>query len=323
MRTTLLTLALATTLCVNAFAQTVYVDEFEGGFNPALPWSWLVVVPNPDTECDYVNTQNNDFPYRFEGGRLVIVMHPWNSTYEQWNYAANFPNLPVLGFGPGWAIETEVKLDLRGNIPTVFTQAGLMVMRDMDNYYQTMLIVMPNDGNNPHKFWLSTAHEVNRNYAYGGASAGFWGENEPSFSLKLRLEDGGVNENNQPLVKVRVQLEGWTDFVDVWPSPFVRPQVLSEVAQNGGRIAPYHIVGFYGDPQPEVSFGYIRLENIRLAGIREGDVNGDGCVNDTDLLTVLFSFGNRGEELAADVNRDCVVDDADLLTMLFNFGSGC
>ncbi|MCS7190638.1 MAG: DUF1349 domain-containing protein, partial [Fimbriimonadales bacterium] len=153
-----LILAFATTLCVNAFAQTVYVDEFDGGFNPALPWSWFVVAPddNPDN-CDYVNTENNSFPYRFEDGKLVIVMHPWNSTYSQWNYAANFPNLPVLGFDPGWAIETEVKLDLRGNIPTVFTQAGLMVMRDMDNYYQTMLIVMPNDGVNPHKFWLSTA----------------------------------------------------------------------------------------------------------------------------------------------------------------------
>jgi len=324
MKATLLALGLATTLCVNAFAQTVYVDEFDGGFNPALPWSWLVVAPNPDADCDYVNTENTgDFPYRFEGGKLVIVMHPWNSTYDQWNYAANFPNLPVLGFDAGWAIETEVSLNLRGNIPTVYTQAGLMVMRDMDNYYQAMLIVMPNDGNNPHKFWLSTAHEVNRNYQYGGASAGFWGENEPSFSFKLRLEDAGVNENNEPLIKVRVQLEGWTDFVDVWPSPFVRPQVLGEVAQNGGRIALFNLVGFIGDPQPEASFSYIRLENIRLAGVIEGDVDGNGCVDDADLLSVLFSFGSGGEEQAADVNRDCVVDDADLLSVLFNFGSGC
>ncbi|MFN4034041.1 MAG: hypothetical protein ACK4ME_10585 [Fimbriimonadales bacterium] len=322
MRTHLLSLTLATMLCVNAFAQT-YVDEFNGGFDPALPWSWLIVAPNTETECDYVNTENSDYPYNFVNGELVIVMHPWNSTYDQWNFAANFPNLPVLGFDSGWAIETEVRLDLLGNIPTVYTQAGLMVMRDMDNYYQTMLVVMPNDGTNPHRFWLSTAQEVNRSYGYGGASAGFWGDDEPSFSLKLRIEDAGVNENNEPLIKVRVQLEGWTDFVDVWPSPFVRPQILSEVAQNGGRIALYHLVGFIGDPQPEVAFNYIRLENIRIAGVLEGDVDGNGCVDDADLLAVLFNFGNAGEEQPADVNRDCLVDDADLLSVLFNFGNGC
>jgi len=322
MRTVWLTLIVAITLCVNAFAQIV--DEFNGGFDPALPWSWLVVIPNPDTDCDYVNTENTDYPYQFVNGELQIVMHPWNSTYDQWNYAANFPNLPVLGFDPGWAIETEVALDLQGNIPTVYTQAGIMVMRDMDNYYQTMLIIRPNDGTNPHAFWLSTAHEVNRSYGYGGASAGFWGENQSSFSLKMRIEDGGADPNTgEPLIKVRVQLPDWTDFVDVWPSPFPRPQIVGEVAQNGGRIALYNVVGFTGDPQPIVSFRYIRLENIRLAGVLEGDVDSNGCVDDADLLAVLFSFGNTGEEQATDINRDCVVDDADLLTVLFNFGNGC
>ncbi|MCX7924514.1 MAG: hypothetical protein N2554_01740, partial [Fimbriimonadales bacterium] len=315
------------TLCVNAFAQTVYVDEFNGGFNPNLPWSWAVVIPNPSSDCDYVNTEHTaDYPYRFEDGKLVIVMHPWNSTYDQYNFAANFPNLPVLGFDPGWAIETEVTLNLRGNTPppNIFSQAGLMVMRDMDNYYQAMLIVMPRNENNPfHRFWISTAHEVNCNHQYGGASAGFWGDGEPSFTLRLRLEDGGVNQNNEPLIKVRVQLQGWTDFVDVWPSPFVRPQVLSEVAQNGGRIALYNVVGFASDPQPAVAFSYIRLENIRLAGRVPGDVNGDCVVNNADLLQVLFAFGSTGENLPADLNTDCSVNNADLLTVLFNFGSGC
>jgi len=52
------------------------------------------------------------------------------------------------------------------------------------------------------------------------------------------------------------------------------------------------------------------------------DVNGDGCVDDADLLTVLFNFGATGQN-AADVNRDGTVDDADLLEVLFNFGQGC
>jgi hypothetical protein len=56
---------------------------------------------------------------------------------------------------------------------------------------------------------------------------------------------------------------------------------------------------------------------------RQGDVNGDGCVDDADLLRVLFAFGNTGTNLPEDLNRDGTVDDADLLMVLFNFGSGC
>ncbi len=53
-----------------------------------------------------------------------------------------------------------------------------------------------------------------------------------------------------------------------------------------------------------------------------GDVDGNGCVDDADLLTVLFNFGASGANIA-DVNCDALVDDADLLIVLFNFGSGC
>ncbi|MFN3690039.1 MAG: DVUA0089 family protein, partial [Fimbriimonadales bacterium] len=48
-----------------------------------------------------------------------------------------------------------------------------------------------------------------------------------------------------------------------------------------------------------------------------GDVNLDGCVDDADLLAVLFAFGNTGTFLPEDVTCDGVVDDADLLTVLF------
>ena len=55
-----------------------------------------------------------------------------------------------------------------------------------------------------------------------------------------------------------------------------------------------------------------------------GDVTGEGCVDDADLLEVLFAFGQTGDNLGrVDVNCDQVVDDADLLQVLFNFGSGC
>ncbi len=54
-----------------------------------------------------------------------------------------------------------------------------------------------------------------------------------------------------------------------------------------------------------------------------GDVNLDGCVDDADLLAVLFAFGNSGTDLPEDLNGDEVVDDADLLIVLFAFGTGC
>jgi probable HAF family extracellular repeat protein len=53
-----------------------------------------------------------------------------------------------------------------------------------------------------------------------------------------------------------------------------------------------------------------------------GDVNRNGCVDDADLLQVLFAFGGRGYR-NEDLNWDGAIDDADLLIVLFNFGSGC
>jgi hypothetical protein len=72
--------------------------------------------------------------------------------------------------------------------------------------------------------------------------------------------------------------------------------------------------------------GTLRYDLIEILGEEassgpEGDVNGDGCVDDADLLIVLFNFGNAGGQ--GDVNNDNIVDDADLLVVLFNFGAGC
>lgn len=64
-----------------------------------------------------------------------------------------------------------------------------------------------------------------------------------------------------------------------------------------------------------------RAEAFLLDTGVEGDVDGNGCVDDADLLQVLFAFGGQGG--AADVNGDGIVDDADLLIVLFNFGQGC
>jgi hypothetical protein len=71
------------------------------------------------------------------------------------------------------------------------------------------------------------------------------------------------------------------------------------------------------------SLRYTNITDVRVIAQvgPEGDVNGDGCVDDADLLIVLFNFGNAGGQ--GDVNGDNIVDDADLLIVLFNFGAGC
>ncbi|GIV11287.1 MAG: hypothetical protein KatS3mg020_0778 [Fimbriimonadales bacterium] len=87
-----------------------------------------------------------------------------------------------------------------------------------------------------------------------------------------------------------------------------------------------------GIPEYQLAFDIspqFTLEAIDLSGSGEqdlvlaiqGDVNDDGCVDDADLLVVLFAFG--GSNPLADVNGDGSVDDADLLIVLFNFGNGC
>lgn len=53
----------------------------------------------------------------------------------------------------------------------------------------------------------------------------------------------------------------------------------------------------------------------------EGDVNGSGCVNDADLLNLLFNYGT--DDAYADLNDDGTVDDMDLLRLLDSYGLGC
>jgi hypothetical protein len=55
----------------------------------------------------------------------------------------------------------------------------------------------------------------------------------------------------------------------------------------------------------------------------QGDVDGSGCMDDSDLIAVLFAFGRAQPLLPEDVNLDGVVDDADLTIVLFDFGRGC
>jgi len=68
---------------------------------------------------------------------------------------------------------------------------------------------------------------------------------------------------------------------------------------------------------PHLLYAFHDAEDIEF--MLYGDANRDGRVDDSDLLAVLFQFGERGER-DGDVNGDGQVDDRDLLTVLFQFG---
>ncbi|GIV08216.1 MAG: hypothetical protein KatS3mg019_0307 [Fimbriimonadales bacterium] len=108
-------------------------------------------------------------------------------------------------------------------------------------------------------------------------------------------------------------------FVNGTPVAGDQTHFIQEAAGDVFGDADIYFVNFGGDSNDA---GY--YDNYYVAAIRaatDGDVDGNGCVDDADLLEVLFAFGS--DAIAVDTNDDGVVDDADLLNVLFNFGSGC
>jgi hypothetical protein len=93
------------------------------------------------------------------------------------------------------------------------------------------------------------------------------------------------------------------------------------------RTGAFHAVEVDPDTLPcvqvEVRYLSDRVQLVVTRAPGGADINRDGCVDDADLLAVLFAFGQTGSNLAEDINCDEVVDDADLLSVLFAFGSGC
>jgi len=73
------------------------------------------------------------------------------------------------------------------------------------------------------------------------------------------------------------------------------------------------------DARPSLGVVGIKAQRLNTCG---ADVDCSGCVDDSDLLNVLFKFGESNYS-REDINGDFSVDDADLLEVLFSFGSGC
>lgn len=87
----------------------------------------------------------------------------------------------------------------------------------------------------------------------------------------------------------------------------------------GGVPSIYQVEGLALHPLAKAATLIIDLDDAPA-----GDLNGDGCVNLTDLATLLTNFGTPvGATLPmGDIDHDADVDLTDLATLLTNFGLG-
>ncbi|MCS6920069.1 MAG: hypothetical protein NZM28_09890 [Fimbriimonadales bacterium] len=100
--------------------------------------------------------------------------------------------------------------------------------------------------------------------------------------------------------------------MDYAPRPNAPTQLMGLAVDSQSRVL------LTGETAAQTGDSDIFIAQFRLPIL--GDANNDGCVDEADLLLVLFDFGGAG---AGDLNGDGVADDADLLRVLFQFGAGC
>jgi hypothetical protein len=112
--------------------------------------------------------------------------------------------------------------------------------------------------------------------------------------------------------------------------PTDKNTVYASLLADGSQL--YSAQALSADGRFTVGRGYNAATDRREAFLLDtatcvthnGDVDRSGCIDDADLLAVLFAFGQTGGNLGrVDVNCDGRVDDADLLIVLFAFGGGC
>jgi hypothetical protein len=164
-----------------------------------------------------------------------------------------------------------------------------------------------------------------------------WSNTASKFLAVEYTTDGGVNWTRARVLEAR-RGDRWHGNTEAngGYGALVELDLSSDANVNNNAQFAFRVVtifdpntGQYTAAQPGSNYttrGTLRYDLIEILGEEassgpEGDVNGDGCVDDADLLIVLFNFGNAGGQ--GDVNNDGIVDDADLLIVLFNFGAGC
>ncbi len=133
-------------------------------------------------------------------------------------------------------------------------------------------------------------------------------EDRPLSGWQIVIEDAWGNR-----LQSRTDHEGNYRFENIPPGEY---RLVQMTLPGWEPVAP-------PDGFADIQVGANSSVRIDFANYLLGDVDGNQCVDDADLLVVLFAFGQAGEGLPEDINGDGVVDDADVLIVLFNFGNGC
>ncbi|MCX7992890.1 MAG: hypothetical protein N2651_04390 [Fimbriimonadales bacterium] len=286
----------------NAPAQSQF-DDFLGGFSAQLGWIWQVPRNNPLNSQDAARMG-------FASDALQITAQA-GTLYQNLNNIRNLPSLNVPVLRGAWSIETRVRLQ-RNGLSSAYLQAGIVVLRDADNYFNLHLVYLPDQNN-----WLSVSggHEHSGVYQWAGLSGLVW---NPSSGDTVRLLIRYEPDTGRVRFFYDREDGGYWRELGGSPRPLSDFPALQAVAQNGGQIGLYvDTAGGAGTPAPVATFDYLQI----LSDYHPADVNQDSMVDDADLLSVLFAFGTQRCNHPADVNRDGVVDDADLLQVLFAFGA--
>lgn len=156
-------------------------------------------------------------------------------------------------------------------------------------------------------------------------SQGFYGSSSQIASAGYAYDTPNFIPTPSPFVQHPQNGSGFVSFFGItyeasdnslWVSDYVRGTLYQVTGLNTTPTVTQRAT-FGGKPG-------VGIDTRRACQPHIGDVNSDACVDDADLLAVLFAFGQSGGNLGrVDVNCDGVVDDADLLIVLFNFGRGC
>lgn len=138
----------------------------------------------------------------------------------------------------------------------------------------------------------------------------------PNFSMTFRDTYSGTNitvidQGDSVRWEWRTGFHTTTSYDELWNAEISSSNRTFTYQFNNIGTYSYYCI-------PHEIMGMVGEVRVRLPG----DVDFSGCIDDADLLAVLFAFGSTGAR-NEDVNYDGVVDDADLLSVLFQFGTGC
>lgn len=220
----------------------------------------------------------------------------------------------VVGFTLGTiALATAFRWTPEGGLEEIGTLGGLVSIGwDISADGSTVVGQASNEDGQQRAFRWRADTGIQDLGVLGGRSSIAYGVNHDGSAVF------GMSYDSQERVRAFMwtESEGMQDLNEVFADVLTDGSVL--VSVRAVSLDGRYLVG-WGD-RPNGRREAFVLDTWRFGAVRDGN-----CVDDEDLLAVLFAFGTPGTGYTRheDINKDGIVDDADLLIVLSNFGQGC